>query len=186
MSIANVLLLEHMKLSQIERIILINQYKILNALKVETCDAELSALRGNFELALDWVFQPVSEKSVSLEDCQEVESILKMFSYLRASHDRLPDKSEKANINIVFSGFDGATEADQYAFAHYLFEHDKRFTDIKPAHLNSGVPFLPRYRKMLQAFVKYRNVYHSRGKPWLLIGEICDVLDAFNPGQTVA
>ena len=55
-----------MKLSRIERIILINQYKILNALKPGTCNAELSALRGNFELALDWVFQPVSEKSVSL------------------------------------------------------------------------------------------------------------------------
>ena len=164
-----------MKLSRAERAILINQYEILKALKIGTYESELSALRNNFELALDWLFGSVQDKSVSREDCQEVQSILAMYSFLRACYDKLPDRSEIHQIDVTFPGFDSHEEGDQYGFAHYIFEHEQRFLNVKPSHLNSGGALLPRYRKMLKAYEKYQ---HRTLDTPLSVGEISDVLAA--------
>src|ERR1700730_12768436 len=95
-----------MKLSRIERIILINQYEILNAMTPGTYEKELAALRNNFELALDWLFRSVPDRSVSREDCAEVQSILNMYSHLRAAYDHLSNKSEIVKGHLEFPGFD--------------------------------------------------------------------------------
>jgi uncharacterized protein YfbU (UPF0304 family) len=171
-----------MKLSRVERIILVNQFTILNKLSPGSYDAELQALYGNFELELDSMFQGISDKSVSMEICRDVRAILAMYSYLRASYDKLPDNSEIGKLDVTFPGFDQDTEEDQWCLANYLFGLNQQYTNVKPAHLNSAVPYLPRYRRMLERYEKYK---HGRGleNQWLSVGEISDVLDAFNPTE---
>jgi uncharacterized protein len=156
-------------------ILLINQFTILNKLSPGSYDRQLWALRSNFELELDYLFEGVPEKSVSVEVCHEVHNILAMFSHLQASYDQLPDKSEIGERDVKFLGFDQNSEADQYDLTHYIFKQDRQCTNIKPPHLNSGTPYLPGYRRMYEAYEKYK---HGRSdNPWLSVGEISDVLD---------
>jgi len=145
-----------MQLTKIERVLLANQYRILERLDPENGEiyaVNYRVLESGFELnyaLLDQIFKD----GVSKEQCKEVLQILTMFEtlyqgYLKAT--TAPDIKIEA---ISFSGFDEKEEAEHFAYAHFLVHDEGRFSVLKADKLNSQVPMLGVYRRMLWEWEK--------------------------------
>ena len=102
-----------MELSESERLILSNQYKILEELYPD--EANIYRRHGkiveegytlNYEEICTHIYDELSNK-----ECREVLDILDMHSALRQSAQALTDEP---SISISFHGFDGNNETKQF------------------------------------------------------------------------
>lgn len=144
-----------MKLTKIERLTLINQFKILEALYEDEADYyknHRTALEEGFELHYEWIFEYLSEEEMSSEECREVIDILNMYRALNFSYIRLKDKSLIDEDRLKFDGFDGNNETKQLIYVRYFLRDLNRFEELhdKISHdYNSHSRMLPEYREML-------------------------------------
>lgn len=152
-----------MKLSQIERLLLINQFKILERLypdEYETCSNNRKALENGYELNYSW-FLP-SDDVMSDEECMEVIEILNMYRAIYFSSDNISDKELSQNYLLKFQGFDGNEEFKQYSYTMYLIIDHNRYKELKYGiefpDFNSGSLMMPTYRKMVE-------FWRTHGKP---------------------
>lgn len=155
-----------MKLTDQERIILINQNRILALLDEGNADGYRKVITV-LERGLVTEYEGVLylEPPMSETDCKEVLDILAMFNALHYSYDRLEDKSEIEEWKVKFVGFDGNTEGRQLGYARYLIEQDDRYTHLVDGNdLDSHGPFIDGYREMLER-------YKALGEPRLLTRE---------------
>src|SRR6185312_2152171 len=114
-----------MQLSKIDRILLANQYRILE--KLDPANAEIYAsnckvLESGFSLnytALDQRFKD----GLTPEQCSETIQILLMFEALHHGYVRSKGAVEAEIESIAFQGFAGESEAGLLAYAAYLI-HD--------------------------------------------------------------
>lgn len=163
------------QLNRKERLILANQFRILEKLDPENAEEYkrcLDILCHGFELEYDelagFVVFPDSEK-VSEEACREVIDILAMYRHLQSEYQNLADKSGIHERDLCFFGFDGNYESAQLAYHRYLHAGAK-FEESPPQ--NSHGHSLDIYRRML---AEYRQVKH---KPSLDKADIQRVLAA--------
>ncbi|HZS83018.1 MAG TPA: YfbU family protein [Stellaceae bacterium] len=148
-----------MKLSKIDRIILANQYRILE--KLDPANADIYAtnyrvLESGYELnyeALDLRFG----NGLSKEQCNEVLQILNMFESLHKSYLENKKSADIRIESISFAGFDGTTEADYLGYVTFLMHDEGRFPSLKRGNLDSGKPMLTVYRRMLWEWEKSRE-----------------------------
>lgn len=155
-----------MKLTDQERIILINQNKILALLDEGNADGYRKVITV-LERGLVTEYEEVLylEPPMSETDCREVLDILAMFNALHYSYDRLEDKGGIDALKIRFVGFDGNNEGRQLGYARYLIEQDDRYTHlVEGRDLDSHGPFMDEYRDMLER-------YKALGEPSLLTRE---------------
>lgn len=152
-----------MTLSKIERLLLINQFKILEKLypdEYETYSNNRKALENGYELNYSW-FLP-SDEVMSEDDCREVLDILNMYRAITFSYKDLYDKDGINEESLKFNGFDGNEECSQYSYASYLIIDLKRFKELTYGNefpdLNSHFPMMPKYNKMLK-------FWRDNGKP---------------------
>lgn len=143
-----------MKLTVTERLILANQYSILEILKPDEAKwyAYLrDALEDGYELGFQQVFDRFSDV-LSAEDCKEVVDILAMHRALLFSYQNLTDKAGIEPGNVAFRGFDGNNETEQMGYCRYFCDNPSgaRFPELgRPDDFNSHMEMLPHYRKML-------------------------------------
>lgn len=144
------------ELSKKERLLLINQYRIL-ALLDEEGEADyyrkcIRILESGYEFHYHLLDQFIDDPMIA-EESHEIIDILSMFRVLNDSYKRLEDKSGIEEWQIKFVGFDGNNETGEMGYVRFLARHDERFTDvIDPDRCNSHCPTLDRYRKMLEHF----------------------------------
>lgn len=156
-----------MNLSPVERVILINQFKILAKLYPEEEESFLNkceVLQSGYTLNYSWILPNVSEE-MSPETCREVLDILNMYDSIRISileGATLPKEySEIQN----FRGFDANDESELYGYARYLMIDEGRYQElVKQCRLpgeddsypdvNSHFPMLSKYKKMLYEWKK--------------------------------
>lgn len=83
--------------------------------------------------------------------CKEVWDILEMHWALQLSRDRLSDKAGIDEKEVYFRGFDGndETEGCLMAYALYIVEDLDRYNGLKHGDMNSHMPMLSEYRRML-------------------------------------
>jgi uncharacterized protein YfbU (UPF0304 family) len=151
-----------MKLSRIDRWMLSNQYRILEALypnEAEEYAHIRDAIESGYELEYEQIIPYIYEEGLSEDECREVKDIMAMFSILKESYNLLEDKSGIDEWKINFRGFSGNDETSQMAYAQYLrergsFRHLERGDDF-----NSHFPALSGYRKMLAEWRKSENEY---------------------------
>jgi uncharacterized protein YfbU (UPF0304 family) len=140
-------------LSNLERLQLVNQYRILEKIDPENADhwAEcIKILREGYTMFYGTVFDPVWDE-LSYEDCRYVMNVLDMHDVLRRSFDKLDDKSGIAEHDVEFWGFSGNEESHLLCFAGYLKETGKWETLLKDKkELDSHLPTTWRYRPMLE------------------------------------
>lgn len=106
-----------------------------------------------------------------------------MWTLIETSYDRLPadDKERiKADGNpsvreARFSGFDGNHETEQMGIALFLVEELGRYANFKGRHLNSHMPSLDGYERMLTAF---QPLLSSLGSDYLTATQIIQLLKA--------
>src|SRR5688572_15542499 len=102
-----------MDLSRTERLILANQYRILEALFPADADYyrdKRTALEHGFEYHYDEVAGDILSDTLSAERCNEVIEILQMYRSLTYAYRALEDKSGIEPRAIDFPGFDGNHE----------------------------------------------------------------------------
>jgi uncharacterized protein len=150
-----------MKLSRAERLILSNQYRILQALypkEKESLAAARAAVERGYEAHYDSVAGHVCDDKDALgeEQCREVVDILEMFDSLKRSYAQLADRSRIEERRTKFRGFDGSDqlEAACAAYARFYCGLDGgRYQDLdRGDDFHSPMPLLGTYRKMLGAW----------------------------------
>lgn len=157
-----------MELSKKDRLILFNQYKILEALYPEEADfyaLNREIVESGYKIHYSDISQNISNE-MNIEDSKEVLNILDMYRALYFSVEEYKkgvDKKYKG-IEIKFPGFDGNSEAEQLVYAKFYLHKMQRFEELHHSgeypDYNSHSYTLSQYRKMLEKWKSFgENVY---------------------------
>lgn len=141
------------KLTPLDRLMLSNQYRILEKLYPEEAEyfaIEREALEGGFEL----IYMEYLEKWESVlteEECREVYDTLQLFSILEMWAGKLGETDWlKKQPNGTFSGYDGNNETKFMIFVRYIIERREQFKDLLPTgYYNSHSPMRHEYQSMV-------------------------------------
>lgn len=144
-----------MELSKLERLSLINQYLILEKLYPEEADyyaKHRKAVQEGYKLHYKWLFENI-DNEMSEDDCREVLDILEMYRAITWSYMDIKGVKDISEHKYMFKGFDGNNESEQLAYASYFIFDLERYQELlygkEYASLNSHMPTLDRYRRML-------------------------------------
>lgn len=146
-----------MQLSDIERLILANQFRILEGLasndelKKNYRDKQIIVERG-YIMEYEQLICTLQDNNMSETDYKEVREILTMFNDIQWSYDNLTDKTGVDANQITFKGFDMHTEAEQCEYAKFFLKGSQVSPDFlrkMSSDMNSHQPMLHEYKKML-------------------------------------
>ena len=145
-------------LTDIERLLLANQYEILALLKQ---DDDYSRMAENLRDGHKWLYDQnatqISE-NLSDEETNHVLAILDLYSNLYGSYEDLTDKTGITKDLVNFPGFDGNNEAELLHFSRALTK-SRRYTETIGAEAkNSHMPTTAKYQRMIEE-------WESMGKP---------------------
>ncbi|MDT3668953.1 MAG: YfbU family protein [Aromatoleum sp.] len=145
-----------MEITKRDRLILINQYRILASLNKNEADhyEELISILENgyaiFYSQLDeWISDEMPE--------EEGRFVLEVLDLYRAVEDvkrASKDSRLLAHHYAFFRGFDGNNETEYMSFCRFLIEKQGKFQEqkqylLKNDNLNSHMPMIEKYRRML-------------------------------------
>lgn len=153
-----------MKLTNTERLMLVNQFKILAKLNEEDEESAYYSKKAEIlERGYEWYYDELlSSEPLPREVSNETMDILDMFRQLDAYVDQLSPE-QKANLDLEklkFDGFD-ATNDKHYGFAKFIIEKDDRYNERKEMYLNSHTPTsIQKYRRMLPIYKERKTSRH--------------------------
>lgn len=160
-----------------ERLILINQYKILSKLCPDDSE-HYNELREILEDGYEIFYSQIDEWISQDMSKSEGEFVLEILNLYRAIEDykrMSKDQEIIKNSYSYFRGFDGNNEGQYMQFARFLINKQNKFSEQKDYlrkndNLNSHMPMIGIYKSMLS---KWSNI----GKPWNLSAQnINDIL----------
>lgn len=154
-----------MELTKTERLILLNQFRILKSLNPneDNYDYALEVLEKGYE----YHYKEIIQDSLLIEEfpfnsSQLVLDILYMFSSMRLAYNKLSDKSNIVESKIRFPGFcssSGGFEAKCLSYARfYVNQQGGLFRELGNIE-NSDINRIPYYREMLAEFEKSQNKF---------------------------
>jgi uncharacterized protein len=158
-----------MKLSRVERWMLSNQMRILEALypdEAKSIAEHREALEEGYELHYGEFAQHIYDEkdTLSADLSREVLDILSMYRALNFSYDKLQEKTGIDDWRVKFAGFDGnhPVEGSMMAYARWFCNsHGGRFTELdRGDDFNSHAEMLDRYRAMLKEWKKSKDKNH--------------------------
>lgn len=166
-----------MRLSDVERRVLLNQYKILSALYPQEADHydHLSQIlvEGYHERWMEAVLGGL-KKPLSNEDADFVFDVLVMYDWMQRSYYSTPkrDRQHVNEMRLRFPGFDPESEGRMVDYVRFLIQRLERFTFLNAAvSADGGGPMRPAYARMLA-------VLPRREDRILTFAEIRALLDA--------
>ncbi|PYE36461.1 YfbU family protein [Psychrobacter fozii] len=160
-----------------ERLILINQYKILSKLCPDDSE-HYNELREILEDGYEIFYSQIDEWISQDMSKSEGEFVLEILNLYRAIEDykrMSKDQEIIKNSYSYFRGFDGNNEGQYMQFARFLINKQNKFSEQKDYlrkndNLNSHMPMIGIYKSML-------SKWSSIGKPWNLSAQnINDIL----------
>ena len=126
----------------------------------------LEAVTQGHYWALEWEYPGLFEgKPDSPLVVREVLDVLEMWRHIEWGYAKLGDE-ERARIeaeaepfgkNVSFPGFDGNEETEHFSIARFLVEKLDRFAELEGRDLNSHMPCMDAYRRMLDAFASMKG-----------------------------
>ena len=170
-------------MTRIERLILSNQFKILEKLdpgSEKHYSDHREAVERGYELHYGDLFAYIPEEGLTREQCSEVLDVMTMYSVLNQDFKDLKDKTGIDPKDLRFGGFDGNNESELLSYANYFCKQDGgRFIDIVNEHVpNSHMPSIEMYRRMLRAFAEVPERQEKVDRKPLCKASIQKVLDA--------
>ena len=170
---------ENLTLTINERLLLANQYLILEKLYPDEADSikqMRTIVEKGYELHYNDLNVAITECRLTEEACREVMDILDMYRALSDSCNRLEEKEGIEKKKIQFDGFDGNDSSGRFFYARFLILSQGRWQEVlegRPGFdLNSHSSVIEIYRRML-------NVWNELGKKFdLTRDEIRQILDA--------
>lgn len=160
-----------MELSKKDRLILVNQYRILQKLskegyEIEDYETKINALLNGYILHYEDLFDEFSETELSVEESRYVLDVLELYRAIIFSYNRLCGENlitKLTDKDIAFPGFDGNDECQYLSYARYFIEDLGRYDEIKQycaeRDLNSHMNTTARYKNMLADFSNIENRY---------------------------
>ena len=120
-----------------------------------------SVLWGGHYWALEWQYPLLFHGHAdSMSVVKETLDVLEMWYFIESGHSKLSEEqkervkleAEPFGNSVKFRGFDGNTEGNHGRVAKFLIKDLGRFEAFKGRNLNSHVPSMQAYRRMLVAF----------------------------------
>lgn len=182
------------KLDDGSKLVILMLGELFKQLKLKTqIDPDFLAevIYGGHYWALDWEYSGIfHHHEDGAATVSEVVDVMDMWTFLEEGFERLSkeDQDRVAEATtlgkyVVFSGFDGNNESSHVHVAQFLVDKLGRFTRFHGRELNSHMPTLDAYRRMLVVFSPIRNTLIGRG---LTSSEIIAIMDAaVHPSQRV-
>ena len=149
-----------MKLTEVERLILHNQYEILKRIdprQEKDYQVLLHCLYNGYDEDFDQLL-PHFEEPIDTLVRTRVRQILEMF---RGLTHALHGKTVSA-LAVTFAGFDGNEETEYYAYARFLLEDLGLWRESRRDDYNTHYPVLPDYLKMLELWERVSNKIELR------------------------
>lgn len=173
-----------MIISDTERVILLNQYKILEKLDSDNKEEYQNlqeVLENGYELEYRYKFSYILDSKMSESDCEFVQNILYLYDMLNNSYEQLEDKTDIDLKDLKFKGFDGNNESQYMGYLKYLVEVDGKYTylfdkDKKKRYYNTHCQVIPRYESMLERFEDIKTSKGSNFFPFTK-EEIISIID---------
>lgn len=146
---------DEMKLTRMDRIVLVNQLRIMEALypdEAPQLGVQREALERGYELLYSWDFEHVydGDAKMTADESREVWDTMDMFDAIERA---MPEDFDCSRFPTTkFAGYDGNNEAKFMSFARFTVERLKRFEYLpmqRPGHWNSHMPVRDMYRRML-------------------------------------
>lgn len=166
-----------MELSKKERLMLINQYRILSILNPDgasSYNVRIKMLENGYSLHYDEMVSWIDD-GMSREQCQEIIDILEMYRCLWHSYKKLRDKKDISKKDVKFPGFDAVEEEKELNYAEYVLYDLKRYREF---HQRRRLPNHDSYKVMLGQYRAMLSVWKSLGHKKLLTrDEIIQILD---------
>lgn len=139
----------NLKLTDVERLLLANQYDILGLLKNED---GYTTMAENLRDGHKWIYEQHAtciSDNLPDDDEEHVLTILGIYSDLRDSYKKLSDKSGIDEKAVTFPGFDGNNEAELLHFAGALSKNGRYLETIGKDARNSHMPTTGMYRRQI-------------------------------------
>ncbi|MEP1151044.1 MAG: YfbU family protein [Balneola sp.] len=142
-----------MNLDEKDRLMLYNQFKILQELYPSEatsyerfCHILESGFKKHYSDFYDWFSDELPD-----EVADKVFDVLSMF---RKVHDSIQNLSQRDQQNLDkttlrFRGFDLNNEGKHYSYSVFLIEKDNRYHESKLSYYNSHTPMLTQYEQMI-------------------------------------
>lgn len=151
---------DELKLTKLDRVVLVNQLRILEALypdEATSFSVQREALERGYEMLYAWDTENIydGDDVMTTEESREVWDTLDMFDAINRSMP--PDFDASAYPMTKFMGYDGNNEGKFMGFAQFTVERLKRFEYLpmaKPGYWNSHMPVRPVYQRMLEEWHK--------------------------------
>ena len=138
-----------LQLTDVERLLLANQYDILGLLKK---DDSYTKMAENLRDGHKWIYEQHATQisdNLSDEDAEHVLTILGVYSDLRDSYNKLTDKTGIDEHTVTFPGFDGNNEAELLHFARALSKNGNYAETIGKDARNSHMLTIDIYRRQI-------------------------------------
>lgn len=146
------------KLSTAERLILTNQYKLLNAAGMPEAgqhDDLITILEAGYELQINEFLERAESEAMSESECRFVLNVMDMFDILHTSWQQLDEveQHEIAEWRVTFGGFDGEHERKYLDYVLYLVDIENCWAHFpREDNFNAHRPMLDRYKTLLKNF----------------------------------
>jgi uncharacterized protein len=126
----------------------------------------MEAIYGGHYWGLGWKYSGLFHgHKDSKQVVSEVVDVLDMWSFIESACDKLSPK-DKARVekeaapfgtHVRFLGFDGNNETEHLGIARFLIDELERFSSFEGRDLNSHMPSVETYRRMLRVFEPMRS-----------------------------
>ncbi len=157
------------KFSDGEKLLLIMMRDLYKHLKLTNTEIDpefvSEVILGGHYWAPKWELQGLfHDYEDNPQDVNFVVDVLDMWDFIESSYnelskkdkERLEKEADPFGIHVKFMGFDGNNEASYIGIARFLIEKMGRFSNFKKRDLNSHMPTLATYRRMLSVFEQMR------------------------------
>jgi hypothetical protein len=143
-------------LSKLDRILLVNQLRILEALypdEAADLGVQRESLERGYEMLYAWYYESIydGDDKMTADESREVWETMDMFDAIDRSAPKDLDRSKYPVTK--FAGYDGNNESKFMAFARFTVERLKRFEYlplVKDGYWNSHAPMRDIYARMLE------------------------------------
>lgn len=146
---------DDIKLTKLDRIFLVNQFRILEALYPDEADQmaiQREALERGYEMLYAWDTENIydGDEVMTVEESKEVFDTMDMFDAIDRS---MPADFDSTGYSFTkFAGYDGNNESKFMGFAQFTVERLGRFEYLpmqRKGYWNSHMPVRETYQRML-------------------------------------
>ena len=152
-----------MEMTNAQRLILSNQYKMMTMLDPENAERyrrQQTIVERGFGLQMRELDRDFGE--MSEDTCRTIINIMEMHHALQVSCGNLKDKQDLDERRISFLGFDAATESRYLSYVRFMVNTEGRYThfDSGTHGFNSQTPMWDKYQRMLAIWQSCPRQYH--------------------------